>query len=101
LNVLNRLRSNPSRSLSGYGAEVDRPKSRTSPVHGGELPPLGTTLKPRPMPRTNEVITDVIRNPKIPFHQVDDRPDKPRKHRYERRKIKEYIKLGDWSESVT
>lgn len=53
-----------------------------------------------PMPKTNEIITDVIRNAKIPFRQVDDRPDKPRKHRYERRKIKEYIKLGDWSETV-
>lgn len=44
-----------------------------------------------------DVITDVIRNTKHPFRQVDDRPDKPTKHRYERRKIREYLKLGDWS----
>jgi len=50
------------------------------------------------MPKTLEVISDAIRNTKHPFRQVDDRPGKPKKHRYERRKIKEYIKLGDWVE---
>lgn len=49
------------------------------------------------MPKPLDVISDVIRNTKHPFRQVDDRPDKPTKHRYERRKIKEYLKLGDWT----
>jgi len=49
------------------------------------------------MTKTLELISDVIRNTKHPFHQVDDRQDKPKKHRYERRKAKEYLKLGDWS----
>ena len=48
------------------------------------------------MIKTLDVITDAIRNTKHPFRQVDDRPDKPTKHRYERRKIREYIRLGDW-----
>jgi len=48
------------------------------------------------MTKTLELISDVIRNTKHPFHQVDDRQDKPKKHRYERRKAKEYLKLGDW-----
>jgi len=48
------------------------------------------------MIKTLDLITDVIRNTKHPFRQVDDRPDKPKKHRYERRKIKEYLRLGDW-----
>jgi len=48
------------------------------------------------MTKTLEFISDVIRNPKHPFPQADNRPDKPQKHRYERRKIKEYIKLADW-----
>jgi hypothetical protein len=48
------------------------------------------------MIKTLDVITDAIRNTKHPFRQVDDRPDKPKKHRYERRKVKEYIRLGDW-----
>ena len=49
------------------------------------------------MKRTDEVITDVIRNTKHPFRQVADRPHKPQKHRYERRKVKEYIRLGGWT----
>ena len=49
------------------------------------------------MRKTLDVITDAIRNTKHPFRQVDGRPDKPKKHRYERRKIKEYIRLGDWA----
>ena len=48
------------------------------------------------MTKTLEVITDVVRNTKHPFRQVDDRPGKPKKHRYERRKIREYLKLADW-----
>lgn len=49
------------------------------------------------MSKSLDVISDAIRSTKHPFHQVDDRPDKPKKNRYERRKIKEYIKLGDWT----
>lgn len=48
------------------------------------------------MTKTLDAINDTIRNPKHPFRQVNDRPDKPKKHRYERRKIKEYIRLSDW-----
>jgi hypothetical protein len=49
------------------------------------------------MIKSLETITDVIRNPKHPFPQVADRPDKPQKNRYERRKVKQYIQLGDWA----
>ena len=50
----------------------------------------------RAMTKTFEVISEAIRNPKHPFRKVDNRPKKPMKHRYERRKIKEYLHLGDW-----
>ena len=49
------------------------------------------------MRKNDEVITEAIRNNKHPFRQIDDRPHKPQKHRYERRKVREYIRLGDWS----
>ncbi len=49
------------------------------------------------MPKSLEAITEVIRDTKHPFHQVVDRPHKAQKHRYERRKIKEYLKMGDWA----
>ncbi len=48
------------------------------------------------MTKSLEVITEAIRNPKHPFRKVDNQPKKPLKHRYERRKIKEYLNLGDW-----
>src|SRR5215831_16616293 len=48
------------------------------------------------MSKSLEAITEAIRNPKHPFRKVDDQPKKPLKHRYERRKIKAYLHLGDW-----
>ena len=47
------------------------------------------------MIKTLDVITEAIRNSK-PFRNADNRPKKAQKHRYERRKIKEYLHLGDW-----
>ena len=49
------------------------------------------------MTKTLDVIVDSIRNTKHPFRQVDDRPAKPQKSRYERRKVREYLRLGDWN----
>ncbi len=46
--------------------------------------------------KTLELITETIRSSRLHFQQINDRPHKPQKHRYERRKVKEYIKLGDW-----
>jgi hypothetical protein len=49
------------------------------------------------MTKTLDLITETIRNPKHPFHQVDSRPNKPQKNRYERRKIREIIRFRDWA----
>jgi hypothetical protein len=48
------------------------------------------------MIKTLEIITEAIRNPKHPFRKADNQPKKSKQHRYERRKIKEYLHLGDW-----
>ena len=48
------------------------------------------------MTKSLEVITEAVRNPKHPFRKVDNQPKKAQKHRYERRKIKAYLHLGDW-----
>jgi hypothetical protein len=48
------------------------------------------------MTKSLEVISEAIRNPKHPFRKVDNQPKKPQKHRYERRKIREYLHLADW-----
>ena len=53
------------------------------------------------MTKTLDLITEIIRNPKHPFRKADDRPVKAQKHRYERRKIKEIIRLGDWGAEGT
>jgi hypothetical protein len=48
------------------------------------------------MTKTLDLITETIRNTKHPFRKVDDTPEKPKKSRYERRKVREFIRLGDW-----
>lgn len=56
----------------------------------------GQRKDPTLMTKTLDTICEAIRNSKHPFRQVADRPDKPHKNRYERRKVKQYIHLGDW-----
>ena len=50
------------------------------------------------MIKTLDLITEVVRNPKNSFRKIADRPRKAEKHRYERRKVKEFLRLGDWGE---
>ncbi len=62
--------------------------------------PLGLGARERIltlMSKSLETITEAIRNSKHPFPHVADRPDKPHKNRYERRKVKQYIHLVDWA----
>jgi len=47
------------------------------------------------MTKSLEIISEAIRNPKHPFRKVDNQPKKPLKHRYERRKIREYLHLSE------
>lgn len=49
-----------------------------------------------PMSKSMDAISEVVRNTKHPFRQVADRPAKAQKNRYERRKVKQYLHLGDW-----
>jgi hypothetical protein len=48
-----------------------------------------------PMTKTLDVISETVRNPKHPFRKTDHLPKKPLKNRYERRKIKSYLQLGE------
>ena len=50
------------------------------------------------MTKTQANLNDVIRNSKHGFQQMDDRPGKPQKHRYERRKIREMLRSQDLEE---
>ncbi len=44
------------------------------------------------MTKSLDNLNDVIRNSKHGFQHIDDRPGKPQKHRYERRKIREMLR---------
>jgi hypothetical protein len=66
----------------------------------GIVQALFISRKENVMTRALDVITEIIRNPKHAFRKADDRPVKAQKHRYERRKVKEYIRLGDWVEQT-
>jgi len=57
---------------------------------------LNLTKGHQAMTKSLEVISEAVRNPKHPFRKVDNQPKKPQKHRYERRKIREYLHLGEW-----
>ncbi|MDB6026363.1 MAG: hypothetical protein JWM68_2586 [Verrucomicrobiales bacterium] len=52
------------------------------------------------MAKSLEFIVETVQASKHPFHQVDDRPLKAQKHRYERRKIKEMLRYSDWREEL-
>ncbi len=70
-----------------------------SRLRGGFRQAPNSTIKENViMAKTLDAITEIIRNPKHPFRKADDRPVKAQKHRYERRKIKEYLRLGDWGQ---
>ena len=43
-------------------------------------------------------MSEAIKDPKHPFRKTDSQPRKSQKNRYERRKIKEFLHLGDWSQ---
>ena len=48
------------------------------------------------MRKSMDLIVEGIRTDKHTFPHVADQPHKEQKHRYERRKIKEYMRLIDW-----
>ena len=49
------------------------------------------------MTKTWNLIAETIKDPKHPFRQTENRPAKAKKNRYERRKIRELLRLGDWA----
>jgi hypothetical protein len=49
------------------------------------------------MTNSTEVVWEVIQNAKA-LRRYASQPDKPKKHRYERRKVHSLIRLGEWDE---
>jgi hypothetical protein len=52
--------------------------------------------KENAMMKTLEAMGEAIRNPKHPFRKTQHHSKKSLKNRHERRKIREYLQLGDW-----
>jgi len=50
------------------------------------------------MIKTFQIMNETIKDPKHPFRKTDSQPRKPQKSRYERRKVKELLHLGDWTQ---
>jgi hypothetical protein len=49
------------------------------------------------MTKTLNLLQETVKDTKHTFRQADNRPAKAQKNRYERRKIREFLRLGDWS----
>ena len=47
------------------------------------------------MTKSLDMIAETLRDQKHPFRKTDHLPKKPQKHRYERRKIKSYLHMGE------
>ena len=63
--------------------------------------PMTGKERHKAMMKTIEVIGEVIRNPKHPFRKTEHHTKKSLKNRHERRKISEYLQLGDWMSEET
>lgn len=77
-----------------------------SPQHAGfhcPFAPSNWTSTPNRsdrMTKTIDALDEIVRTPKHRFPNAESRPGKARQHRYERRKIKEYISLRDWQDEI-
>ena len=50
------------------------------------------------MKKNTEIVSGFV-NEEHPFHQVQTQPGKAKKHRYERRKVRNILKIEDWGEA--
>jgi hypothetical protein len=48
------------------------------------------------MTKTWSLIQETVRSTKHVFRELGSRPAKAKKNRYERRKVRETLRLGDW-----
>lgn len=49
------------------------------------------------MIKTFPLISEMIKDTRHPFRKADQQPRKAQKNRYERRKVKGLLHLGDWT----
>lgn len=87
-----------ARNQQHLPSESKRPQGKPINIAGAPWCAVPLAMKgTQTMTKTLDVISEAIRNPKHPFRKTDNRPKKAQKNRYERRKIREYLHLGDWA----
>jgi hypothetical protein len=52
------------------------------------------------MIKNTDLVSETLRDSKHPFRATADRPGKAQKHRYERRKAREFLKITDWTDEI-
>ena len=50
------------------------------------------------MKKNTEIVSGLVNEEHL-FHQVQTQPGKAKKHRYERRKVRNILKIADWGEA--
>jgi hypothetical protein len=50
------------------------------------------------MIKTFPFMNEAIKDTRHPFRKTNDQPRKQQKNRYERRKVREFLHLGDWTQ---
>ena len=69
----------------------------------GGLPafsPTVSSLHPLTLMKKNTDVVSGLVSEEHPFHQAQTQPGKAKQHRYERRKIRNILKVGDWGEEI-
>jgi len=51
------------------------------------------------MKKKTDVVSGLV-SEEHPFHQAQTQPGKAKQHRYERRKVRSILKVGDWGEEI-
>lgn len=62
-------------------------------------PTVSSTHPSTYMKKKTEVVSGLV-SEEHPFHQAQTQPGKAKQHRYERRKVRTILKVGDWGEEI-
>lgn len=63
------------------------------------FPTVSSTYPSTYMNKKTEVVSGLV-SEEHPFHQAQTQPGKAKQHRYERRKVRTILKIGDWGEEI-
>ena len=75
---------------------------RFASIQGGFadlFPTVSSTHPSTLMKKKTDVVSGLV-SEEHPFHQALTQPGKAKKHRYERRKVRSILKVGDWGEEI-